>query len=76
MEVPGLSYPLYDFTSSGLTHTWGMYWDEPNQYRIDSLIAFENYGIIKLNWQEGGPSALLEVRGDDGRLIQQTKIDY
>jgi len=76
MEIPGLDYPLYDFTSSGLTHTWGMYWPEPNQYRVDSLIASKNFGLIKLAWEESNLSVILEVRGEEDELIQHLKFDY
>jgi len=76
MDIPGLSYPLYDFTASGLTHTWGMYWPEPNQYRIDSLIAAKNFGIVKLDLQQASPVVTLEVRGENNELIQKIKIEY
>lgn len=76
LELPGLDYPLYDFTASGLTHTWGMYWPEPNQYRVDSLIVAKNFGLIKLDWQQENLTVTLEVRGEEDELIQQIIIDY
>lgn len=76
IEIPGLSYPLYDFTASGLTHTWGMYWDEPNQYRVDSLIVSKNFGLLRLDMQKENPSVTLEVRGEYDELIQDIKIEY
>ena len=76
INIPGLSYPLYDFTSSGLTHTWGMARDEPNRYRVDSLIISKNFGLIKLNWQKAKPEVTLEIRDERDKLLQRTKIDY
>jgi alkaline phosphatase D len=76
IDIPGLNYPLYDFTASGLTHTWGMYWDEPNRYRVDSLIAFKNFGLLKIDLQQAMPLVTLEVRGENDELIQETKIEY
>jgi len=76
VDIPGLGYPLYDFTASGLTHTWGMYWDEPNQYRVDSLIALKNFGLLKIDLRQANPSVILEVRGENDELIQDTKIEY
>ena len=76
IDLAGLEYPLYDFTSSGLTHTWGMAWDEPNKYRIDSLIVSKNFGLIKLDWQKANPSVLLEVRNEEDSLLQKINIDY
>ncbi len=76
IDIPGLNYPLYDFTASGLTHTWGMYWDEPNRYRVDSLIAFKNFGLLKIDLQQAMPLVTLEVRGENDELIQETRIEY
>jgi alkaline phosphatase D len=76
IDIPNLGYPLYDFTASGLTHTWGMYRPEPNKYRVDSLIAFKNFGLIKIDLQQANPKVTLEVRGENNELIQETKIEY
>jgi len=76
IDITGLDYPLYDFTASGLTHTWGMAWNEPNKYRVDSLIVSKNFGLIKLDWEKANPAVTLEVRDDFDKLIQKIKIDY
>ena len=76
IDLPGLDYPLYDFTSSGLTHTWGMAWGEPNRYRVDSLIIRKNFGLIQLDMKSGKPIVTLEVRGVNDELLQQTRIVY
>ncbi|MEN8247777.1 MAG: alkaline phosphatase D family protein [Bacteroidota bacterium] len=76
IDIEGLDYPLYDFTSSGLTHTWGMYRPDSNKYRVDSLIVARNFGLIKLSWDEGNPNAAFEVRGEKNELIQETTIKY
>jgi alkaline phosphatase D len=76
IEIPGLDYPLYDFTASGLTHTWSSPWDEPNKFRVDSLIAAKNFGLLRLDLQNAKPEVVLEIRGEHDALIQQTKIIY
>jgi hypothetical protein len=53
-----------------------MYWPEPNQYRIDSLIVAKNFGLIKLDLQQASPLVTLEVRGESDELIQEIKIEY
>ena len=63
MEIDGLPYPLYDFTASGLTHTWSQYWDEPNEYRVGELIAQKNFGLITIEWEGDHPQVVFEVRG-------------
>ena len=64
MQVPGLPYPLYDFTSSGLTHTWS-FKDafEKNQYRIGKMVVQKNFGLILIDWSGGTPKITLEIRG-------------
>lgn len=44
-------YKLYDFTSSGLTHTWRKYQFESNPNRIGKQFAVVNYGLLTI-WQE------------------------
>jgi alkaline phosphatase D len=63
MEVSGISHPVYEVTSSGLTHTWREYKDEPNQYRTGDLIAKLNFGMLYLDWQADGVEVKMEVRG-------------
>ncbi len=68
LTVPGLPYPLVDFTSSGLTHTWSTPWEEANPYRSGPLVIQKNFGIIRLNWQGTKPRVTLEIRGHEGSL--------
>jgi len=49
INIPGLSYPLIDFTSSGLTHSYSDFSGEPNPYRLGNVIAKESFGLVKLN---------------------------
>ena len=67
-EIPGISHPVYEVTSSGLTHTWKEYRFEPNAYRVGDLIAKLNFGMIHLNWQEEGIQVDLEIRGEADSL--------
>ncbi len=74
MNVKGLPYPLYDFTSSGLTHTWSTPWEEPNDARVGQLIIQKNYGLIKINWTGNLPLLEFEIRGHDGKLWQSIPV--
>lgn len=68
MTLPGLPYPLYDFTSSGLTHTWEESEPEANPYRVGELIIQKNFGIININWNDHLPLLELQVRGLENSL--------
>jgi alkaline phosphatase D len=43
-------YPIYDVTSSGLTHTWRERREEPNRHRIGEMIVALNYGMLDIDW--------------------------
>ncbi len=76
MTTPGLPYPLYDFTSSGLTHTWQSAREEANQYRVGQLIVEKNYGIIRINWNNVLPPMQLELYGKENQLWQSIPIRF
>ncbi len=76
IEIEGLDYPLYDFTASGLTHTWAQATQEPNRYRVGDLIAELNFGLIKIRWDSGSPVVALEVRGEQDEHYQQLEVVY
>jgi alkaline phosphatase D len=47
-----LNYPIYEFTSSGLTHGhWGPGIKE-NAYKIQNPFCAINYGLMTINWKE------------------------
>lgn len=66
IDLEQLDYPLYELTSSGMTHTWSRVGDEPNQYRVSDLIAKLAYGLIRIDWSEEEPVITLEVNGLEG----------
>jgi alkaline phosphatase D len=75
-QLPGLKYPLYDLTSSGLTHTWSQPWVEANSLRVGDLIIEKNYGLINIDWKKKGPVVTLQARGNNGALFTEEKIDF
>jgi alkaline phosphatase D len=76
IEIQGLNYPLYDLTASGLTHTWGMAWPEPNQHRIDSLIVSKNFGLLDISFPEGSPIVNMQVQNELGKVLLDRQISY
>ncbi len=74
LEHPGLPYPLIDFTSSGLTHTWSEVWEEKNSHRVGELIIQKTFGLIKVDWSSGAPKVLLQSRGLNSALYIEHKI--
>jgi len=62
---------LFDFTSSGLTHTWSESRDEPNEFRVSELIAKKNYGLIKFDWRNN--AIIFSVMGTANNEIYSSK---
>ena len=75
MHLDGLSYPLYDFTSSGLTHTRTNL-EEPNRFRDGQMIVKKNFGVIKAAWNGDRPVVTLQSRGSTNELLQETVVKY
>ncbi len=75
LKVKGLPYTLYDFTSSGLTHTWDAGTEE-NKYRIGELIKQKNFGIIRIDWSGTRPEILFEVFSTNGKKYLQYQFLY
>lgn len=68
LSLQGLSHPLYDVTSSGLTHTWNEYREEPNQHRVGDMIAKLNFGLLHFTWEPNQVKVKMEIRGEDNIL--------
>ncbi len=68
-------YPLYDFTSSGLTHLNKEYPKAPNRYRIAGPFVDLNFGLVEIDW-ETGPSPQITMRsvGVEGTVAFEHSI--
>jgi alkaline phosphatase D len=75
IELEGLPYPLYDLTSSGLTHTWNAARPEENRYRVGDLIVKRNFGLIRIDWGGKRPAVRFEVRGHGGEVYATHQLD-
>ena len=75
MEVPDLDFPLYEVTSSGLTHARTEKKSEPNQYRVGDLMARLNYGVLRIDWSGEQPHLTAEIKSIQSELLQECQID-
>ncbi len=76
VNLPGSDYPLYDFTSSGLTHTWPEKWVEANRYRVGELVIQKNFGLITTHWGKKDFKVTLQIRGKDNQVFHQQDIVF
>lgn len=63
LNYEGVSYPLRDFTSSGLTHSYEAAGAEVNQYRISPLVGMKNYGVLTFTIAESKLTVEAKIKG-------------
>lgn len=69
INVDNLSYPLIDFTSSGLTHSYNGFTSEPNQFRVQNVVSEISFGVLKFNFDKN--KIRMEMRGKNNKLQQE-----
>jgi alkaline phosphatase D len=67
-------YPLYDFTSSGLTHSYNRFSGEPNKYRITPVVYQKSYGIVRFNLTKH--RVKFEMWGEKAQLLQSLSVQF
>ena len=72
--LDGLAYPLIDFTSSGLTHTYTSYSGEPNPYRVGEVVFVISFGVLEFNFDK--KQIDFKMIGDNGKLLGELKQGY
>jgi alkaline phosphatase D len=53
-------YPLFEFTSSGLTHINELYASADNEYRVAGPLVELNFGLVEIDWS-AKPSTLITL---------------
>ena len=62
---------LFDFTSSGITHSYDVLQNEINPYRISPLIVKRNFGQVFFDWNRS--TIRFEITSADGRSLYRSK---
>ncbi|MFT6934166.1 MAG: alkaline phosphatase D [Maribacter sp.] len=73
-ELADVSYPLIDFTSSGLTHAYRGFTGEPNPFRMGAVVSTESFGTVRLNFKT--KTAVLQMLGDNGEVLGEVRQRY
>jgi alkaline phosphatase D len=74
INISGMSYPVYDITSSGLTHVYEDA-DEDNRHREGELVAKLNFGTIEIEWNEP-VKVTYHIKGQDNQSYQSAQVSY
>lgn len=72
-EIQNYDYPVFDFTSSGLTHAYSKFISEPNEDRVGKVVATESFGVLKYNFEN--EELLLEMRNTEG-VLQSYELQF
>ena len=69
------SYPLYDFTSSGMTHVNPKCAAAPNRHRVAGPFVDHNFGLLEIDWETpSGPMIRMKALGVDGQAGFEHKV--
>ena len=64
-------YPIYDFTSSGLSSTW--HFATPNKNRIEGPVMDNHFGLISIFWEQDNTKIKMETWDiSDNQRIEYT----
>ena len=72
MEVDG--YPIYDMTSSGMSHPHGGWAKAPNSYRVGESHPVLNAGLIEIDW--AGKKVTLSYIDPEGEKIASHELPF
>ena len=75
LETEPLGYPLFEVTSSGMTHFVTRPNGEPNRLRIGSLFTGLNFGVVEIEWEKPTPLIRLQIRGEDGSPGAEVEVE-
>ncbi len=70
----GLGYPLYEFTSSGLTHSLPIGAERPAPLAIVRPYGGLNFGTLEFDWEREDPELTLTTHDRDGNPVFQHKV--
>ena len=74
IEIKGLAYPIIDFTSSGLTHSYTKFKGEPNKYRLGNVVSKKSFGLLKFNFKTN--AVTMEIRGENNVIYETYMQSY
>jgi alkaline phosphatase D len=68
------SYPLLDFTSSGLTHAYRGFSGEPNPLRVNSVVSEVSFGILDIDFRNRHLKGY--IVGDQLQVLESVQLEF
>ncbi len=72
--INNIPYPIIDFTSSGLTHSYTSFSSEKNKYRIGNVISKLSYGVLFFDFISN--KVTFQMRGKNKVILQEINQVY
>ncbi len=73
LDDPRLPGPLFEVTSSGLTHVWKDFPGEPNRLRVGEVFADLHFGTIEVDWSTRQIG--LQIRDQSGEVVREATVE-
>tara|TARA_R110002012_G_scaffold265632_2_gene449038 strand:- start:1258 stop:2202 length:945 start_codon:yes stop_codon:yes gene_type:complete len=67
-DVAGVDNPIYEVTSSGMTHSAVNNTTEKNPYRLGPLVNNKNFGIMKIGLTQNDPTVKIFIKGIENQI--------
>lgn len=72
--IENVDYPIIDFTSSGLTHSYSKFKNEPNMFRDGEVVSTKSFGVLKFDFTN--KKVIFQMRGDNKVILQEITQTY
>ena len=70
----GWAQPLYDITSSGMTHSYSSFPGEPNSLRVGEVFRYENFGLLQVDWSSEPPAVVVQIRDEENGVRRSVTL--
>ena len=74
LELPDMEQPIWEITSSSLTHSWTDFSGEPNRHRVGKVFSQNNFGFLEIDWSKRIVKATL--RDESGVVQREQEIEF
>jgi alkaline phosphatase D len=69
IKVAKLTFPVIDFTSSGLGHSDRSFRSEENKFSVQNIVSEISFGVLKFNFATH--KITMQMRGKNNKLLQE-----
>ncbi|MEO1836667.1 MAG: alkaline phosphatase D family protein [Akkermansiaceae bacterium] len=73
-EQSGVSYPLIELTSSGMTHAGAP--EGANRHRVGPCVSEINFATMKIDWEPAIPEVALTIHNRDGKSLFEHRVTF